>query len=228
MSDEELATLSGRIKAAASALRLEPDQVQTALKDLGVEDEATGLPMLDDEEIIKFGDFRSAIDGLEAPEDGKLTAPKIGQLRMAFKFLRGGDQRGKGVDSRTVSLQSKFGVQMSMQNVSFGELLAEYNPDKKDAVFDEIKRRYPSQAIIAYIPGTRDVDVDATVAYVTDTENGVLTPSDTIMGSGGIMIRLWPPGELPDLILDEDPMFLGKALGRSGRSTVNHLNWSEV
>ena len=43
----------------------------------------------------------------------------------------------------------------------------------------------------------------------------------------GTLVRIYPVGQIPNQLIEEDPLFSGNPLKR-GRSIVNRLNWSNI
>ena len=206
-----------RISNAAQALGKPSEDLTSLLAEtFGITEAEDGLSMLDDEEVFKFGDFREAV---KAP---------IAKLRLAFKHLRGGKKaadRGTA-DARTSALLA-LGHEATLEDAQTADLLRLYDPSKgpSDPVTRILAYRYPARPIIAF-KDDGSVAVEECAAYIADTDAQRCNLTDKIMVNGQL-VKLWPVGTLPNIMLDEDPLFPGVAL-HSGRSQRNYLDWSKV
>ena len=209
-----------RIQNAAVFLGITTDEAEVALAKLGVEKEPAGLEMLSDEEIVPFGDLRKVFcDDKELP---------IAKVRMAMKYLRGPKDSKKtdSVDLETVKMKEKYGVKIKLDNIPTEQLLEDYNPTKKDhPITIVLRKRYGNAPVIIFKLDTTEVDIEATANYIVDLDNGY--PSDELVESQGEMVRPLMVGEVPDQVVDEDPLFANSPLKR-GRSIVNRADWSGI
>jgi hypothetical protein len=177
-----------------------------------------GTSALDDDEILKFGDFR------EAYKDKPIAV-----LRMAFKSLREGrqsqnEQTGSGADPRLEQLKA-LGLKVKLEDADVSVLLPLYDPNKpSDPVTLALKKRFSDKPLIAFRDdGT--IALEETLRNIADIEQGF--PEADAIQVDGKLARLWPLGRRPDTIVEEDPLFPGKPL-RNGYSTVNNRNWSKI
>lgn len=214
-------TWKNRITQAAIFLNQTESEVETILKLFGIEEQPAGLEMLSDEEVTPFGDFRKIFC-----DDKGIPVPK---LRMAMKYLRGPKDSKKvdDIDPELLAIKEKFGIKFKLENIETAELLPYYHPDKPShPITLALKQRYGNdKAIIAFKPDSKDVAIEETVNYITDIEMGY-TEEETIEVDGSL-VRLYPVGQMPEQIIEEDPIFVGSPLKR-GRSIVNRVNWSGV
>ncbi len=216
-------TWEERISAVAKVLNLTPDTVTLQLSEWGIEKEPMGLEMLDDDDVCKFGDFQQRF----GTKDG--VAIKMAPLRLAFKFLKGNTRASDrpSIDPRTLELRQRFGLKPSLETAEVAELLSVYNPTKpSDPVTCELVRRYGTDPAVAFKPDTEEVDVVATVAYLSDLAASIVTKQTTTV-SEGRLVPLVPFGQRPMVLLDEDPMWVGVPLNR-GVSTKNYRNWNGI
>jgi hypothetical protein len=213
--NENTSTWAGRINAAAEVLHVAPEILTDKLRTMGILPD-TGLAMLDDEEVFKFGDLRAAWP--EMP---------IAPLRMAMKFLRPAkpeqcDTAPK--DERTQQLQA-LGLKVKLDDADSAVLLNLYLPDKSnDPVTNALRKRFGSKPVVAY-KDDGSVAVPETMAYVAGLEQGY-PPAESIMVNGKLA-KLWPVGVKPLVMVEEDPLFQNYPL-RNGISTVNFRNWSKI
>lgn len=226
-STAQVDTWESRVQNIANALGTTSEHVQKILTGMGY-DPATGLEMMDDDDVTKFGDFRDAFNPpLPSPLEGQTvdTVPLI-KLRLAFKFAKGSKKTEDrtGVDARTLQLR-QLGFKVSLQEANLALLLPLYLPGQpNDAVSLALKKRFHDQPVIAFkADGT--VAVAETIAYAADLEQGMAF-QESIMVDGELSVLL-PVGVLPSIVLEEDPLYEGKPL-RGGRSTVNHRNWTGI
>jgi len=212
---ENTSTWADRINAAAEVLHVAPEILTDKLRTMGILQD-TGLAMLDDEEVFKFGDLRAAWP--EMP---------IAPLRMAMKFLRPAKPEQCDTapqDERARRLQA-LGVKAKLEDADTGVLLNEYLPDKpNDSVANALRKRFGTKPIIAY-KDDGSVAVPESMDYAAGLEQGY-PPADSIM-VGGKLAKLWPVGAKPLVMVEEDPLFQSTAL-RNGISTVNFRNWSKI
>ncbi|MFA5312329.1 MAG: hypothetical protein WC375_03290 [Methanomassiliicoccales archaeon] len=209
-----------RIQNASSFLGLKPEDVESILKEFGVDKEPAGLEMLSDEEVTPFGDLRRVF----CDEKG-IAVPK---LRMAMKFLRGpaNSKKTDSIDPELLDLQQKFGLKMKLADYGIDAIIPYYNPTNSNhPITRELKRRYGDKAIIAFKPDSNTVAIEETVNYATDLENGY--PSENTIMVDGELVRLYAVGQVPDQQVEEDPLFSGEPLKR-GRSVVNRVNWEKI
>ena len=209
-------TWDARISAAAEALHVAPEILTDKLRTLGILKDPHGLEMLDDDEVFKFGDLRAAWP--EMP---------VAPLRMAMKYLSPVKKDQPGTpqpDERTQYLQA-LGLKMKMEDVDSGVLLNLYLPDKpNDPVTNALRKRFGTKSIIAFgLDGK--VAVAETMEYVAGQEQNY-PPSECIT-VGGKLAKLWPVGVVPNVMVEEDPLYQGYPL-RNGCSTVNFRNWTKV
>jgi len=216
-----------RVQNIANALGTTSDHVLKVLTDLGYEP-ATGLEMLDDDDVTKFGDFRDAFNPpMPSSTEGKTidTVPLI-KLRLAFKFAKGSkkSEDRPGVDPRTLQLR-ELGFKVRLEDANLSVLLSMYLPDQpSDAVTLALKKRFGDKPVIAFNQDSK-VAVTETIGYAADLEQG-LPAQDAIMVDGEL-VTLVPVGVLPDIVLEEDPLYEHVPL-RGGRSTKNHRNWTSI
>lgn len=209
-----------RIQNASVFLGIEPCQVEHLLKQLGVEKEPTGMEMLSDEEITPFGDLRKIFsDDMDVP---------LAKLRMAMKHLRGpkDSKKADSVDPETVKLKDKYGIKISLKNIPTEQLLEDYLPERKDhPITMVLKERFGNKPIIVFKPDSREIDMEATINYVTDLEDGF--PEEKFVMSNGEPVCPLAVGHVPCDLVEEDPLFIGSPLKR-GRSIANRANWNDV
>jgi len=209
-----------RVQNASVFLGIDPTQVEEKLKELGVQKDEYGLQYLSDEEVTPFGDLRRIF--------GDEMGIPIAKLRMAMKSLRGPKDSDKTdtIDPESVRLQHKYGIKMRLSNVDSVKLIEDYNPDKPThPITIELKKRFEDKHVIAFKPDSKVVDVEATANYIADVEQGYV--EEETIEVDGILVRLYCIGEIPNQLIDEDPLFPGKPLKR-GRSVVNRINWSNI
>lgn len=211
----ELNEYGQRITAAALALNLTVTDLGTKLDAMGLK---ADVALLDNEEMFKFGDFR------EVFKDRGIVS-----IRVAFKALKGGktgDKQvvGEGADPR-MELLKQAGFKLRPGDADTKLLLSLYVANKiNDPVTNALKTRFGDQPIIAFDEdGT--VNQTATLEYVSGLEQGF--PASETVNINGRLVKLWPIGVVPDVLVDEDPLFPGSPL-RNGVSLVNHRNWSKV
>jgi len=218
-------TWEGRIQATSIITGLSIEQVENALKTLGVEKDTpimSGIEMLANEEYTPFGDIRKIFcDDLNIP---------IAKVRVAMKYLRGPELNSKKenyeIDPELTILKTKYGVKLQLDHIETEELLQYYNPSKANSPITQIlRKRYGEQSVIAFKPDTREIAIEETIDYINDLEMGY-REEDSIEVNGSL-VRLYPIGVLPDQMLEEDPFFEGEPL-RRGRSTRNRFNWNDI
>ena len=209
-----------RLQSAATFLGITLEAVEAGLKKLGVEKEPAGLEMLSDESITPFGDLR-AIFGDEA------QIP-IAKIRLAMKYLRGpkDSQKTDSIDPELVALKNKYGIRMKLEDVQPSELLENYHPEQlSHPVTTALKKKFGEQKIIVFKSDSKIVDIDATSNYIADLEQGF--PEQETVESDGELVRLYAVGQIPNQMIEEDPLFEGSPLKR-GRSIVNRINWTDI
>jgi len=210
-----------RIKSAATFMNLTPEVVESSLKSLGVEKEPAGLEMLSDESITPFGDLRTIFC------DGLIKVP-IAKVRLAMKYLRSSKDSPKTdtIDPELVSLKTKYGIKMKIEDVNPVELLEYYHPEQPNhPITIALKKVFGDKKVIAYKSDSSVVDIEATSNYITDLAQGF--PEQETIDSDGMLVRLYAIGQIPNQIIEEDPLFEGSPLKR-GRSIVNRINWENV
>lgn len=211
-----------RIQAAATFMGLTTQQVEEGLIKLGVEKEPAGLEMLSDDSITPFGDIRSIFC-----DDTSLGIP-IAKVRLAMKYLRGPKNSNKTdtIDPELVALKTKYGIKTKMEDIAPSELLEYYHPEQTShPVTIALKKRFDDKKIIVFKPDSKMVDIEATANYIADLEQGY--PEQDAVESDGVLVRIYPIGQLPNQMVEEDPLFEGKPLKR-GRSMVNRVNWENI
>ena len=213
-----------RIENAAKVMELDPAKVNEILDSPGFEitRSPVRLEMISDESVTPFGDLRK----LFCEDLAKVPVPK---LRMAIKYLRGPVESKKTdtVDPDILALQRKFGIRTKMEDLGIEDLLPFYNPLKVNNVHTILRNRYEAKygPIIAFKPDSQEVAIEETVNYITDLETGY--SSEQYVEVDGEPVKLCKVGEVPNQLVDEDPLYVGSPLKRE-RSTNNHLNWSGI
>jgi len=218
-STAQVDSWDSRTQNIANAIGTSKETVTTILTTLGYEPE-TALEMLDDDEVTKFGDFREAFKVVDEKE-----VPLI-KLRLAFKFAKASKKAEdrKGVDPRAVQLR-ELGFKVKLEDASLAVLLPLYDPSlPNDPVTRALASRFGDRAVIAFNADGK-VALNETIDYAFDLEQG-MSEQEAIMVDGELS-PLYPVGRVPDLIVDEDPLFPGQPL-RKGRSMMNHRNWTEI
>ena len=211
---EQFAKIIGRsIQEVEAALAEEPLKL--------TKDETYILEMLSDENITKFGDFRSLFC-----DSKNVSLPK---LRLGMKYLRGSkEQRETGtdtVDPDIVDLQIKYGFKTRFSDLGPDELIPYYNPEKQNRVYKALKDIFGEKPVIAFKPDSKKVAVEETVNYITDIKDGL--PEEKAIEVDGELVKLYSVGRIPHEVIEEDPLFEGKPLKR-GRSIVNRMNWTNI
>jgi len=212
-----------RIQTAATFMGLSVQTVEKGLKQLGVEKEPAGLEMLSDDSITPFGDIRAIF--CDNPIYGSIPIAKV---RLAMKYLRGpkGSNKTETLDPELVALQNKYGFKLKLENVEPSELLEHYHPEQPNhPITVALRKRFGDKKVIVFKPDSKNIDVEATANYIADLEQGY-SEEDTVE-SDGVLVRVFAIGQVPNQMVEEDPLFEGKPLKR-GRSIVNRVNWSEV
>jgi len=209
-----------RIQSAATFMGLSTKEVEVGLKELGVEKNLSGLEFLSDEEVTPFGDIRKIFG-----DDKKIPLAKV---RMAMKYLRGPKDSNKTdtLDPEMIELKNKYGIKIKMENVDPAELLEYYHPERPNhPVSTALKKRFGNKPIIVFKPDSKKVDVDETANYISDLEQGF--PEQETVEVDGVLVRVYPVGQIPNKMVDEDPLFPGRPLKRE-RSIVNRANWNNI
>jgi hypothetical protein len=212
---------SDRIAAAAKALRYaSTEEFQKDFNDrIGITEENGGVAALDDDEILKFGDFREAF-----------KANPIATLRIAFRALKGGrgeksEVTGNGTGDERTELLKALGVKTKTEDLPTETLLKHYLPDRPaDPITVALKKRFSDKAVIAFRTDGA-VAVNETMQYLADLEQSF--PERETIEVDGRLERLWPVGKKPDTQVEEDPLFPGQPL-RAGYSIVNNRNWKDI
>ena len=210
-----------RVQQASIYLGKTPEEVEDILEEFGInKNDSTALEMLANETITPFGDLRSLFC-----EQHGIAVPK---LRMAMPYLRGPKESKASAASDPVIMQlkAKFGIDASIDDLDFENLLPYYDPSKPaNKVTQILKEKYGDQKIIAFKPDSKEIAREETVNYVTDLENGY--EEEEYIEVEGTPVRLYAIGIVPHQKVDEDPMFPGYALKRD-RSTMNKVNWKPI
>jgi|GEM_PF-2213518 len=212
-----------RIQTASTFMGISVQTVEKGLKDLGVEKEPAGLEMLSDESITPFGDIRAIF--CDSEFYGKIPLAKV---RLAMKYLRGpkGSSKTESLDPELVALKSKYGIRMKLEDVDPSELLEHYHPEQPNhPITVALRKKFGDKKVVVFKPDSKVIDIDATANYIADLEQGY-SEEDTVE-SDGILVRVYAVGQVPNQMIEEDPLFEGKPLKR-GRSTVNRINWENI
>lgn len=209
-----------RLLAAATFMGLSTEEVEVGLKNLGVEKEPAGMEMLSDEEVTPFGDIRKVFG-----DDKNIPLAKV---RMATKYLRGPKDSNKtdSLDPEMVELKKKYGIKINIENIDPAELLGYYHPEQPNhPVSTALKKKFGNKPIIVFKPDSKKVDIEETSNYISDLEQGY--PEQETVEVDGVLVRIYSVGQVPNEMVDEDPLFPGQPLKR-GRSIVNRINWATV
>jgi hypothetical protein len=216
-------TWESRIRDAATFMGLTMEIVERGLKELGVEREPAGMEMLSDESITPFGDLRAIF--CDNALYGKVPIAKV---RLAMKYLRGpkDSQKTDSIDPELVALKTKYGIRMKIEDVEPSELLEHYHPEQPNhPITTALKKKFGDKKIIVFKPDSKVVDIDVTANYIADLEQGF--PEQDTIESDGVLVRIYSVGQVPNQMIEEDPLFEGKPLKR-GRSIVNRVNWEGI
>ena len=227
---EILDTWEKRVASVAQVLGITTEEVILRLNGWGIEQETMGLEMLDDDDVTKFGDFQNVFGSITITGTPEGQHIPLAKLRLAFKFLKGNkkaDDRS-GVDPRAVELKQRFGIKPTLETASIDQLLAMYDPKKpQDPITVALKKRFGDRKVLVFKSDSSELDVAATVAYINDVEQGIISSVAHVPDSSGTLVELQAVGILVDVVLDEDPLFPGSPL-RQHRSIVNHRSWERV
>jgi hypothetical protein len=216
-------TWENRIQAAATFMGTSIATVEKGLKTLGVEKEPAGMEMLSDESITPFGDIRAIFCDNELY--GKIPIAKV---RLAMKYLRGpkNSQKTDSIDPELVALKTKYGIRMKIEDVEPSELLEHYHPEQPNhPITTAMRKKFGDKKVIVFKPDSKVVDIEATSNYIADLEQGF--PEQETIESDGVLVRIYSIGQVPNQMVEEDPLFEGKPLKR-GRSIVNRVNWTDI
>jgi len=220
-------TWENRIRQSAACMGIQVKDVERLLQDYGVsKDHPNCLAMLSDEIVTPFGDLRRTFC-----EDDPLVKIKVPVLRMAMKCLRGPTVNTKtvteSVDPEMATLKEKFGIKVRIEDIEPTELLPYYRPEKvSHPITSALRKRFGDKKVIVFKEDSKEIDVEATANYMSDLEQG-FPEQDTVESTDGSLSRLYPIGQVPNQMIEEDPLFPGQPLKR-GRSIVNRVNWSAI
>lgn len=210
-----------RIAEASNYISLTPQEVEEALAEYGVEKSKFGLEALSDETATPFGDLRKIFC------DDK--GVKLPMLRLAMARLRGpkGSDKISDVDTDLIKLKDKYGVELNISDIETEKLLEDYDPRKSSHPITKVlKERYKGQSVVIFRADSEVVDIEATSDYISDLEMGIYEEQETVEVDGRLQ-RVYPIGQVPDVMAEEDPLFPGHPL-RKGRSTRNRMNWDGI
>ena len=223
MSHENTDSWESRIEEAAKILGKTPAEVEEILNSepFRLTQDPNRLEMLSDEDVTPFGDLRKMFC-----DDKDVSLP---QLRMCMKVLRGpkGSTKATEMDTNVLAFNTKYGLETTIDDLSIEQILEFYDPKKRNSIHDIIRERYEKTygPVIAYKPDSTKVDLEATLDYINDLEDGL--PETSSVEVDGELVRLYRVGEVPNEKLEEDPLFPNVPL-RRGRSTVNRVNWTNI
>lgn len=212
-------SFQNRLEEAAKHLNMQPDQLQTKLAELGIEDSHGILDVLANPEEIKlFGELRQLLpDAKNIP------------LRLAVNALAGPKkpQGTQGQPDRLRALQRELGLSesaFSIEHVDLEALLQRYKaPDNMhDPVTAELKRRFGDRKVVLF-KGS-EVAVDETIDYALSEKGMEESPFVTIDGEPVEPLMI---GVVPNTVMDEDPLFPGQPLWNN-RSRKNNIDYSLI
>ena len=212
-----------RITSAATFMGISAQKVEEGLKTLGVEKEPAGLEMLSDESITPFGDIRAVFC-----DNALFGQIPIAKVRLGMKYLRGpkDSQKTDSIDPELVALKSKYGIRMKLEDVEPAELLEHYHPEQPNhPITTALRKKFGDKRVIVFKPDSKVVDIEVTANYIADLEQGY--EEEETVESDGLLVRVYAVGQVPNQMIEEDPLFEGKPLKR-GRSIVNRVNWSGI
>jgi len=209
-------SVTSRIKNAAVILngyRTE-EQITEALLKLGVETEGDLNP-----EWIERGRLLNIV-GLDDKEN---PTPEI-KAKKAVAALYGSQTAANS--ARNDELKNA-GFNLKAKDSSTADLLKLYRPDlSEDPVTRILKERLQNRKVVLFVPGTSDIDIQATIDYVSDLDQGY-AEQEFVQTSGGLA-RPVAIGEKSDKVVDEDPIHDGSPL-RKDRSTIGFpINWAGI
>lgn len=212
-------TWENRIKQASVFLGISAENTESILNEYGVQKEPAGLEMLSDENVTPFGDLRK-----EFCEKNNIPVPK---LRMAMKYFRGpaDSQKTDSLDPVMLELQTKYGIRTRLEDLGVEELLPYYNPLRKNRVYKVLRDMFKDKKVVAFKPDSKEIAVEETINYMTDINDGL--PEEESIDVDGELVRLYEIGQVPNQLVDEDPLFAGHPLKRE-RSMINRVNWSGI
>ncbi len=125
-----------------------------------------------------------------------------------------------GVDQNVLmmALMGSGDVSRLLGLIKIDALLDMYEPTDPDNIAVGILQgKFGNEPVVAFKPGTREVAVQETAAYISDLRRDANFKQPSIY-VGGRLVRLYPIGVVPEDFVQEDPMVVGKPLSRN-RST---------
>ncbi len=208
---------SSRIQEASKILGISDAELEAILDDpsFKITSSHMRVEMISDPEITPFGDLRRLLC-----EKNPFSVP---QARMVEKVLRGKKETGDSKDFN--QLLSANNIPMSIEDLPIEDLIKYYDPRCKNKVYSVLKERYGDKPVIVFNSETDLIDVEETINYIYDHENG--QGNETTHMVGNEIVELYKIGEIPNQIVDEDPAFPGVPL-RKNRSTVNRVSWDGI
>ena len=216
-------TWENRLQSAATFMGIPSKKVEEGLKQLGVEKEPAGMEMLSDESVTPFGDIRAIFC-----DNALFGSIPLAKVRMAMKYLRGPKESLKtdSIDPELMALKVKYGLRFKAEDVNPTELLEHYHPEQPNHIITTtLKKKFGDKNIIVFKPDSKVIDIEATSNYIADLEQGF--PEQETVESDGMLVRLYAVGQVPNQMIEEDPLFEGSPLKR-GRSIVNRVNWTDI
>jgi hypothetical protein len=213
-----------RIEQFSKIIGMTVDTVETALSDKNFEltkDTPYVLEMLSDETITPFGDFRKIFC-----DDRGISLPK---LRLGIKYIRGSKELRAAatstVDPDLMNIKTKYGIDISIEDLSVEELIPNYDPSKTNAITKALQKQFGDKKVIAFIPDTKKIAIEETINYIVDINDGL--PEEEAIEVNGELVRLYEIGKVPNEMINEDPLYVGVPLKR-GRSVVNRIDWNGI
>lgn len=215
-------SFESRIAAAAACLQVTPQRLTEVLDFLGVKStDPDALEILSDPEMKLFGELMNAMGG-----DGV----KPLRLRQAVSFLVG--KQGTIVqrevkETRIQQLRDVLGLSDAFGQIADADiekLLEVYQPDKPgDVVTLELSRRFGDRRVILFRGS--EVAIPETLDYVASLNAGM--SESTVVDIDGEPTKPLVVGQIPNQVLEEDPMFPSHALWKRV-SRKNHVDYNKV
>ena len=110
----------------------------------------------------------------------------------------------------------------SAARMRWEELLARYNPEEDNAISKKLKEVSSGQPFIVYVDG--NVDVEASTTLLKELKKGF--PPRKVYVKDGKPCHICKVGEVLNQLLDENPLYPGRALRPDGTCDQTNRSWA--
>jgi len=204
-TSSSLETLKKRVDEAATIMKIKPAKVASLLADLGIDQDDSGLSLLQAETTKEEDAKPIFVDKGGVP---------VAKFRLGWAILKG--------ETKETAAKSET-AKRPVTQWSDEDVISAYCPDAPINVIAELKKRGDDKRFIVF-NASGEVDVETTVTLLRLSRRQAIPETYQVKGS---LVRVYRIGEFPTVKFEECPIH-GEVLLVDGYCDKCKMSWKNV